>query len=316
MVNPLLIDGIVYASLLSCLAIGFTSIIMTTRVWNIAYGSMVTFGSFITLTAGEVWKAPVYSQLYLSFIVPAIISLALYTLLLKPLIRRGASDIALFVLTFAFAFILLGLLNIYADYLTEVFKLRARLFFLRGLDIWILGLPGIAIFAPTLTISVIVLLHLFLTRTKFGTAMRASIENPSLAGAIGVNVNLVYSVSWFLAGGLAGLAGGLLPLWILCHPSTGDVLLLSIFAASLLGGVHSIYGAVLGGAIVGPAEVWGTAGLAMWLGAWVTPYRPLIPLLIMTIIYLMAPEGLTGINWREKWVRMRKRLCENHNTRY
>ena len=308
MISPIIIDGMVFASLLACMAIGFTLVLMTTRVWNFAYGSFVLIGCFISLTVAEVWKTSIYSQLYLGFIVSATISLALYTLVIKPLIRRGTSLINLMITTFAFDFILLGLVNVYADYLVEVHGLRARLFTLRMFDIQLLGLPGVVILAPALMISIIVLLHLFLTRTKFGTAMRATIENPSLAGSVGVNVNRVYSVSWFLAGGLGGFAGGLLPLWTLCTPYTGYLLLLSIFAASLLGGVHSIYGALLGGFIVGAAEVWGTAGLTMLLGTWIIPYRPLIPLLIVVILFSVAPEGLTGINWREKWVRMRKRL--------
>ncbi|MEM4723723.1 MAG: hypothetical protein QXP01_01785, partial [Candidatus Hadarchaeum sp.] len=127
-----------------------------------------------------------------------------------------------------------------------------------------------------------------------------TIENPPLAGSVGVNVNLVYSTAWFLAGGLAGLAGALLPLWILCYPNIGDVIMLSVFAASILGGIHSIYGALLGGFIAGLAEIWGTSALAGVFGSAVIQYRPLIPLIIVVVFFLTAPEGITGIEWRGK----------------
>ncbi|MEM3421240.1 MAG: branched-chain amino acid ABC transporter permease [Candidatus Hadarchaeum sp.] len=300
MVEPIVVDGIVYAALLACMTIGFTLILMSTKIWNFAYGSMATTGAYISLTAAEVWKLSIYSQLVTAFVLSGLISFALYRFLVRPLSLRGISLDGLFVLTFAFNFVLLGFLNIYADYLTNVFKLRARLFFLRGADIQIFGTPGVVIISPLLAVAIIIILHLFLTRTKFGTAMRATIENPPLAGSVGVNVNLVYSTAWFLAGGLAGLAGALLPLWILCYPNIGDVIMLSVFAASILGGIHSIYGALLGGFIAGLAEIWGTSALAGVLGSAVIQYRPLIPLIIVVVFFLTAPEGITGIEWRGK----------------
>jgi branched-chain amino acid transport system permease protein len=281
---------------------------MTTRVWNMTHGSMATIGAFISLISGEVLKQSIYSTLCLSFIVPAVVSLAFYFVLVKPLIKRGATEFMLFAMTFAFNFIILGLLNILADYLTQVYKLRARLFLLNALDLRVFELPGVAVIAPLLCASIIVSLHLFLTKTKFGTAMRATIENPALAGAVGVNVNLVYSLSWFLAGGLAGTAGGLLPLWILCYPYIGETLLLSVFAASMVGGTASIYGAVLGGIITGLAEVWGNFFLSNLLGSWITPYRPLIPLVMLAMFLLLAPTGLSGISWRDKWLKFSRIL--------
>jgi len=284
-----------------------------------AHGSMVTIGAFITLIAGEIWKISVYSTLCLSFIISAIVSLIFYYTLVKPLIRKGASDLMLFVLTFAFNFILMGFINIWADYLTNVYKLSARLFFLRTLDVKILGLSGITVIAPLLTAAIIIILHLFLTKTKFGTAMRATIENPALAGTVGVNVNLVYSVSWFLAGGLAGIAGGLLPLWILYTPYTGEILLLSVFAASMVGGTGSIYGAILGGIITGTAEIWGTNLLSHLVGSFIVQYRPVIPVIVLTVFLIFIPNGLTGINWRDTWFKMKPLLvniAKKHHSIY
>ena len=305
MLPPIFFDGLLYTCLLCCLTIGFTLILMTTRVWNMAHGSMATIGAFITLIAGEIWKVNVYSTLGLSFVVPAILSFIFYYTLVRPLIRRGASDLMLFVLTFAINFIFVGVINILADYLTNVYKLSARLFFLRSLDVKIFGLPGITLIAPLLTAAIIIIMHLFLTKTKFGTAMRATIENPALAGTVGVNVNLVYSVSWFLAGGLAGLAGGLLPLWILYTPYTGEILLLSVFAASMVGGTGSIYGAILGGIITGTAEVWGTYFLSTFIGSFMVQYRAVIPVIILAVCLIFVPQGLTGINWRDTWFKLK-----------
>ncbi len=78
----------------------------------------------------------------------------------------------------------------------------------------------------------------------------------------------------------------------------GSKVIISVFAASIVGGLGSIYGAVLGGFLVGLAEILGTSALASEIGAEVIPYRPLIPLIAIAITLLLAPEGLTGVNWR------------------
>jgi branched-chain amino acid transport system permease protein len=71
----------------------------------------------------------------------------------------------------------------------------------------------------------------------------------------------------------------------------------SIFAASIVGGLSSIYGAMAGGLVIGLAEILGTAELASILGSWVIPYRPAIPLAAMSVTLLFAPQGLTGLKW-------------------
>ncbi len=136
--------------------------------------------------------------------------------------------------------------------------------------------------------------------------MRAAIENSSLASVVGINVNLVYAVSWFIAGALGGLSGALLPLWFPGNPDMGAQLIVSIFAASTVGGVYSIYGAVLGGFLIGLAEILGTSYLASLVGAWVIPYRPLIPLLAIAVTLLVAPSGLAGVDRRALGARAKK----------
>ncbi|HID09396.1 TPA: branched-chain amino acid ABC transporter permease, partial [Candidatus Micrarchaeota archaeon] len=98
-----------------------------------------------------------------------------------------------------------------------------------------------------------------------------------------------------LAGALAGLAGAFMALWYVGNTWVGSNRLPSIFAASILGGLSSIYGAVAGGLIMGLAEVLGTVALAHTVGTWIAPYRPLIPLAVMATMLLVAPQGIAGL---------------------
>ncbi|RLG60505.1 branched-chain amino acid ABC transporter permease [Candidatus Geothermarchaeota archaeon] len=244
MIEPIYMDALVFSSLLTLLSIGLTMTYLTTRVPNFAHGSLAMIGTYVSLTVDKVFKASIYQNLYLSFIASGLAALTIYLLILKPLRNRGASIDALMIATLAIDIILLAIFNIYTDILIREFKaVTGRKFLLRSSDLIIFNQRAALIVSLALVVVLTTALYLLLTRTKFGIAMRAVIENPSLAATVGINTELVYSVSWFIAGGLAGISGGLLPLWFLCDPAFGSTIVVSIFAASIVGGLYNIYGA-------------------------------------------------------------------------
>jgi len=294
----LLSRAVIFSSLLTLLSIGLTLTYLTTKVPNFAHGSFATVGAYITLTVVKLWSGNPYYSILLGLVVCGLTALVQYSIVFRPLMRRGATIVGLMITTLAMEFILLAVLNIYADYLTGVFKIRSRYFLFSAYDMMIAGQRGLLFVAPSLVVVTFVLLYLALTRTRFGVAMRAAIENSSLASVVGINVNLVYAVSWFIAGALGGLSGTLLPLWFPGNTDMGTSLIVSTFAASTVGGVYSIYGAVLGGFLIGLAEILGTSYLASLVGSWVIPYRPLIPLLAIVITLLVIPSGIAGVDWR------------------
>jgi len=298
MIPPMLRDATIFSCLLALLSTGLTLTYMTTKVPNFAHGSLAAMTTYITLILVKILKINPYFSIGLGFILGAALALILYQVILKPLLDRGASYIVLMIATIGYDMILYSLINILADYLNRTYKISTRLYILKSYDFRIFNQPCIFIVAPVMAVLVITSLYLLLTRTKFGIAMRAAIENPALAGVVGINVNLTYAVSWLIAGGLAGAAGALLPLWLMCNPDIGARLIVSIFAASIVGGLTNIYGAFLGGILIGMAEVLGTGYLSLTVGTWIAPYRPIIPLTIMAITLLFAPRGLTGISFR------------------
>jgi len=312
MIDPILLSrAIIFSSLLTLLSVGLTLTYLTTKVPNFAHATFAAVGAYVTLTVVRMWEGNPYHFLFLAFIICGTIALGQFVIIFRPLLRRGATIIGLMITTLAIEFILLALLNIYADYLSTQLKWRSRYFLLTPYDFQIGEYRGLLIVAPTLAVITVTLLYLVLTRTKFGVAMRAAIEDSSLASVVGINVHLVYAVSWFLAGGLAGISGGLLPLWFPGNPDIGGYLIVSTFAASIVGGLLSIYAAVLGGFLIGLAEILGTSYLASWLGAWVIPYRPLIPLVAIAITLLLAPKGLVGVDWRGIMMSVRKSASQH-----
>jgi len=295
--DPIFSAALIFASLLALLSIGLTLTYLTTRVPNFAHASFATIGVYIALIASRVWESTPYIAIPIAFAISGVVAVALYTFILKPLIRKGASQAIQMVATLAFDLIVIAMLNITADYIVKTYQITSREFTLRSYDAEFMGLPMIVIAAPITVAILAITLHIMLRKTKFGIAMRAATENSDLSGTVGINVKLVFGVSWLLGGGIAGIAGALMSLWFQGDPNLGPQLIPSIFAASIVGGFLSIYGAIAGGLLVGLTEVLGTRFLAGEFGSWLIAYRPLIPLVFIVVTLLIAPRGLAGINW-------------------
>ena len=295
--DPIFSDALIFASLLALLSIGLTLTYLTTRVPNFAHASFATIGVYTALIASRVWESTPYLAIPIAFAISGAVAVALYTFILKPLIRKGASQAIQMVATLAFDLIVIAMLNILADYIVRTYQVTSREFTLRSYDAEFMGLPMIVIAAPVAVAILAITLHIMLRKTKFGIAMRAATENSDLSGIVGINVKLVFGVSWLLGGGIAGIAGALMSMWFQGDPNLGPQLIPSIFAASIVGGFLSIYGAIAGGLLVGLTEVLGTRFLAGEFGSWLIAYRPLIPLVFIVVTLLIAPRGLAGINW-------------------
>jgi len=295
--DPIFSDALIFASLLALLSIGLTLTYLTTRVPNFAHASFATIGVYTALIASRVWESTPYIAIPIAFAISGAVAVALYTFILKPLIRKGASQAIQMVATLAFDLIVIAMLNILADYIVRTYQVTSREFTLRSYDAEFMGLPMIVIAAPVAVAILAITLHIMLRKTKFGIAMRAATENSDLSGIVGINVKLVFGVSWLLGGGIAGIAGALMSMWFQGDPNLGPQLIPSIFAASIVGGFLSIYGAIAGGLLVGLTEVLGTRFLAGEFGSWLIAYRPLIPLVFIVVTLLIAPRGLAGINW-------------------
>ncbi|MEM3627402.1 MAG: branched-chain amino acid ABC transporter permease [Candidatus Bathyarchaeia archaeon] len=288
-------DAVTYVALLSLMATGITLLYKTTKVANFAHASFVTIGAYITYSLFSISGLSPYIGMLVAFPVTGLISLVGFYTVLEPLRRRGASFVILMIATLGIDIILLGAVNVFADYLQTVYKFPSRNFHIGGSDIWILGLPGVFVVSLALNFIIIATLYLLLSRTKMGIKLRASMENQNLSEVIGINTSFTLALSWFIAGALAGLSGALLPLWTLVNPTTGMLLIAAMFCASILGGLEAIHGAFLGSLIMGFAEILGISSLADVVGTWILPYRPAVPLLILAITLLILPGGITSI---------------------
>ena len=302
-IPPYLLDTIVYASLFGLMAMGLTLTYLTTKVPNFAYGSFVTVGIYTSFSLLRVDRINPYVSAPLAFALGGVGSVAMYLGVLRVLARRGSSLVALMISTLAVDIAFVGIFGIYSDYLTSLYGIIDTKYFIAlsatpGTDFSLLGRPGLLYVAPVSLAAISAGLYLLLTKTRFGIAMRASVENPSLARVLGIDVERTYVFAWWLAGGFAALSGSYYSLWLPGGTSAGSNLIVEIFAASVLGGLASIYGAALGGLIVGASEILLTQEGAELFGSWVHIYQKGVPLVIMVVTLLLFPQGLVSVRWR------------------
>lgn len=146
---------------------------------------------------------------------------------------------------------------------------------------------------PT-ALLLMIALSLILNRTDLGRQMRALADNATLARVIGIPVDRVHDFTWILVGGLAGIGGALWGIYTTVNPLMGWFTLLSVFAATVLGGMTSFIGTILGAYVVSFSENL----LMQWLNFQFGldfSFKPAVPFVIIILVLLIRPQGLTGL---------------------
>ncbi|MEM2542786.1 MAG: branched-chain amino acid ABC transporter permease [Candidatus Korarchaeum sp.] len=310
-----LMTAVSYSAAIALAAAGITLIYMTTGTFNFSHASMTAFGLYTVFIFSKVLFRDLGYPTYVFFPVAALISGVLgvitYLSVNRWLLKRRADMVTLMMSTLGVDLIYLALLNIIADYLTQEYKVNARLIVLSTEDVSIVQsgdfvLRGIPIVSVSIVMTVIILLKYILNRTKFGIAVRVTIENPSLAEIVGINPEVVYLTSWFLGGAFAGLAGAILSMVITGTPAVGSLVIVPEFAGAIVGGIYSLFGSLAGGYLIGLSEYILITLLATYVSRNLVVYQPLIPLLVMSVFLLFYPEGIGGLQLSRVVERLKK----------
>lgn len=298
----MLLEGaIVYSNLIALLSLGLTLTYITTSVPNFAHGSFAVLGSYFALIMLYSFGIHPYYSIPIVFLICGAMGVICYFSILKPLIKRGSSVVILMIATLALDLVLLGFIGALSDAIEKAVLRFAKKFIFTTYDLEISGISGIFFVSTALVFVILLCLWLLLFKTKFGIALRASMENPALAETMGIDVEKTRIFSWFLSAALAGLAGALLPFKQEIVPLTGGLIIVSIFSASIVGGIASISGALFGGYLIGMSESLVTYSLSTIIGTEVLLYSKVVPLTALIIALLIAPQGI--VEGFRKWSR-------------
>jgi neutral amino acid transport system permease protein len=219
----------------------------------------------------------------------AVLALALDFVLWKPLRARRAGFMSLFLASIGLALVLRQALLLAAGPQPEAYRVDPYRVFVLGS----VRISEAQLIAVATAVAAILVIALFLARTTAGRVLRAMADDRSLAAVAGIDVGRATQLAWLVTGLLAGLGGVLAGLVEYSFdPNFGFQLLLPVFAAVVLGGIGSAYGALAGGLVLGVAQE-----LSTWSGfaGGVNPvYKPVVAFVLLTLALLVRPQGFFG----------------------
>jgi len=285
----LLANGLVTGSVIALAAAGVSIVYGILRLVNFAYGDYMTFGAFIAVYFNVTLELPIVAAAILAMLATALLSIALELVLWKPVRARDAGFMSLFLVSIGLALVLRHVIYLVAGPQPRTYTVDPYKVYVIG-SARLSGAQGIAIVIAGVGILV---LGVLIAKTGVGRMMRALADDLPLAAVSGVRTNRVILAAWIVSGLLAGLAGVLAGLvQTSFNPQLGFTLLLPIFAAVVLGGIGSVYGALVGGLALGLAME-----LSTWpeLGGGVNPtYKPVVAFAALIVVLLLRPQGLFG----------------------
>jgi branched-subunit amino acid ABC-type transport system permease component len=285
----LLANGLVTGSVYAIAAVGVSLVYGILRLVNFAYGDFMAFGALIAFGVnGPLHQSMIVATLA-GMVATAALALLLDLVLWKPLRVRRAGFMSLFLASIGLALVLRQVLLLAAGPQPRSYRVDPYRVFVLG-SVRISEAQVIAIATAAATVIAVALL---LSLTTIGRVMRAMADDRALAAVAGIDVGRATQAVWVLSGLLSGLAGVLAALVEYSFdPNFGFQLLLPVFAAVVLGGIGSAYGALAGGLVLGIAQE-----VSTWSGfaGGVNPvYKPVVAFAVLAIALMIRPQGLFG----------------------
>lgn len=284
-----LMNGIILGSTYALIALGYTMVYGIIELINFAHGEIYMFGAFVGMTLVTVYHLPFFLAFFLAMALAALLGITVEYFAYRPL-RRSTRLAALISAIGASIFLQnLALLikgarpySFPSPFVSKVYK--TSLVTISKVELTILIVSFLLMLGLTFLIQ----------KTKIGIAMRATAQDKDTASLMGININKIITITFAIGSALGAAAGVMVGIYFrTVTPMMGLMPGLKGFVAAVLGGIGSIPGAMLGGLLLGIAEVMGAAYIS-------SQYRDALAFAILIIILLFKPSGLIGRSLQEK----------------
>ena len=290
-----LIDGLSLGSLYALVALGYSMVYGIAKMLNFAHGDVIMIGIYtLFVTLGALGTSPLMLTLsaLIMIVFCALLGFTIEKLAYKPL--RTASPLSVLITAIGVSYLLQNIaLLVFGSRQQKVptyFSLGS--IYIGGVQVELLSLLILAV-----TVVIMILLSLFINKTKLGSAMLAVSEDKGAAQLMGINVNATISLTFVIGSALAGVGALLyaakMP-WV--GPYTGSVFGIKAFAAAVFGGIGSIPGAMIGGVLIGIIE----AMMNVFLPDVLSNASDGFAYLVLIIMLVLKPSGLLGRKRVEK----------------
>jgi branched-chain amino acid transport system permease protein len=278
-----LFDGVASGALLFLLAIGLSITLGIMNFVNLSHGAFAMLGGYVTVVMLNRWGIPFLYCLPMAFIIPAIAGAILERALYSRLYDASGLDQVLFTIGIVFASMAMAsyFMGSQHQIIQVPWFLQGQFHLFSGFDVGIYRLFLLA-FCGVITL----LLHLALMRTRFGSRLRAAVDNGRIARGLGINVNRLFAITFGVGSGLAGLAGALGIEILNLDPVFPVKFLVYFLIVVAVGGTGTVGGPLAAALILGIFDVAGKYYVSQ-IGAFVI-YA------VMVIVLIWRPQGLFG----------------------
>jgi len=291
------LNGLQFGVMLFLMAAGLTLVFGIMNLVNLAHGSLYMVGAYLAAAFAH-WSGSFVLGVALALPATLLVGIAVEVIALRTLYERDHLDQVL--ATF-------GLILFFNELISIVWG-RAAIYtsvptILGGHFRILPGVPYPTYRASIIVVGILVsvLLWGLVTRTRLGMRIRAGASNRTMVSALGVNVQLLYTLVFGLGAALAGLAGAMAGPIYAVQPGMGEAILIQVFVVIVIGGIGSIRGAMVGAIVVGMADTLGRAFLKPMLATIISPpaadkagpaLASLLIYLLMAAVLFFRPEGL------------------------
>ena len=280
----ILFDGVAYGMLLFILAVGLAVTMGLMNFINLAHGAFAMLGGYITVVLMQQYQLPFLWCLPASFFGVALLGAVLERTLYRPMYRKPHLDQVLF--SIGLTFMAVATMDYFVGSSQQIIQLpdwlkgRTEI----GEGAWMLGMGHYRLFIILICAALTVVLQLVLARTRFGSRLRASVDDQRVAAGLGINVNRVFLSTFAVGSGLAGLGGALGAEVLGLDPMFPLKFMIYFLIVVAVGGTSSITGPLLAALLLGIADVAGKY--------FIPQFGAFIVYVLMIAILIWKPQGL------------------------
>ncbi|NVM35547.1 MAG: branched-chain amino acid ABC transporter permease [Candidatus Lokiarchaeota archaeon] len=277
-----LLFGSVQGAVFALLALGLSLVYGVGGILNLAHGAFYLIAMYMFYWCIKIWEFPLITTIIIALVVVVIIAAVSYLLLIKPL---QESLIGVVIVTFSLAYFFEQLVKVLPWSDTRTHWVPA--IFEGPVSVFGISFPVRYIFAVSGSLILVVLVTLFINKSKLGKSIRAVSQDREAAQLMGINANLVIMITVVLSAFLAGMGAIFYGAGDEVYPAMGWGFLTTSFAIVVLGGLGSIPGSILGAFIMAYARVFCSYFIS-------TQFAEIFPIIVIIVMLVFRPQGLLG----------------------
>lgn len=282
MLMQILVSGLVIGCVYGLIALGYSLIYKASGMMNFVQGDLLTLGAFMGYTMYGVLKIPFVLSFFLVFLIMFGVGLCIERGVISRLVDKKVLPIYTVLATIAISYIVQnGSMIVWGTKMLTF----PRIFGVQSLTIMGVSVQTESVFCIGISFVCMIILHLFMKYTKFGTSMRAAAMDPMAARSCGINVSMSTGFTWGIAAAMASVAGMLIGPVYGVFTTLGASIGRKGFASAVIGGYGNMYGAIVGGIILGMVETFTSAYVS-------SAYKDLIAYIMLILFLFVKPTGI------------------------